>query len=563
MNHSEFLRDRRVFLVGRFGGMSRREVAKVIRRSGGIVVGRLTATTQVIVVGEGETVSVESILENVDPETRTTIKVCPPEILTETQLRERSGIHTAEIGNSVTGVSADGDDAGAARDDAGDEGGSDDAAVESAIGDRLYTTAMLAELLRLPVPVVRQWVRCGLLVPVREVRRLAYFDGRELLTARRLAELFGAGLTNPQIRRLIRRLEPLVDENERPLEHLAIIVEGKRILLRRDDRLVEPGGQRRFDFDASDIAAEDVVLPVVVNHGEYGGSVGNVNLRNAYVPNEKFQDGEAENVSVKSCVFGRFGVVSDPNCDEDDGVDDEDTDGDGDEARMSGAVSGSTKSDVVMSSSVAATVKFSEIVALQSGGRWLMDDASRREDSGDFEGAIHTLRMAAAASGASPELSFRIAELLYRVGDLAGARERYFAVLEQDEDFVEARVNLGCVLAEEGKMELAIAALQGALQQHSGYADAHYQLARIYQQRYDEAMTAAERAKMPLFPEPTDLVADPVMEDDVGDDSPAVWGQPAKHHWTQFLRLAPSSPWADEAIARLAAMEQDRRSGVS
>jgi Tfp pilus assembly protein PilF len=50
--------------------------------------------------------------------------------------------------------------------------------------------------------------------------------------------------------------------------------------------------------------------------------------------------------------------------------------------------------------------------------------------------------------------------------------------VELDEDFVEARCNLGCLLAEEGERELAVAALEGALAHHPGYADAHYHLAR-------------------------------------------------------------------------------------
>ena len=40
---------------------------------------------------------------------------------------------------------------------------------------RLYTPAMLAELLGVPVAVVRRWHRRGLIQPVREVRRLAVF----------------------------------------------------------------------------------------------------------------------------------------------------------------------------------------------------------------------------------------------------------------------------------------------------------------------------------------------------------------------------------------------------
>ena len=50
--------------------------------------------------------------------------------------------------------------------------------------------------------------------------------------------------------------------------------------------------------------------------------------------------------------------------------------------------------------------------------------------------------------------------------------------IELDEDYVEARANLGCVLAETGQRDLAVAAFEGALRFHGDYADVHYHLAR-------------------------------------------------------------------------------------
>jgi tetratricopeptide (TPR) repeat protein len=142
-------------------------------------------------------------------------------------------------------------------------------------------------------------------------------------------------------------------------------------------------------------------------------------------------------------------------------------------------------------------------------GRWALE----LEEAGDLQGAAEMYRAALAAGGPRAELCFELAEVLYRLGDLAGARERYFMTLELEEDYLEARVNLGCVLAESGSAELAIAAFRGALECDESYADVHYHLARALdeQQRGDEA-------------------AD---------------------HWRRFLELAPESPWADEAQARL------------
>ena len=81
--------------------------------------------------------------------------------------------------------------------------------------------------------------------------------------------------------------------------------------------------------------------------------------------------------------------------------------------------------------------------------------------------------------------------------------------IELDENYVEARANLGCVLAETGQHDLAVAAFEGALAYHDDYPDVHYHLARTL----DDLGRAAE----------------------------------ATAHWQAFRKLAPDSPWGDEA----------------
>src|SRR5688572_28047658 len=87
---------------------------------------------------------------------------------------------------------------------------------------RLYTLAMLAALLDLPVATLRRWQRRGLLRPVEVVHRLAYFDFGEVTTARRLAELVSAGVTARQIEKQLQALERLLPGVERPLSQLAL-----------------------------------------------------------------------------------------------------------------------------------------------------------------------------------------------------------------------------------------------------------------------------------------------------------------------------------------------------
>ena len=132
---------------------------------------------------------------------------------------------------------------------------------------QLYTPAMLAELLGVPVSVVRRWHRRGLIVPRREVRRLPYFDFQEVATARHLAKLMSAGVSPAALEKKLATLSSYLPDVERPLAQLSVLVEGRQILLRSGDGLVEPGGQRRFDFDSvepgaskelSELGPEDV-----------------------------------------------------------------------------------------------------------------------------------------------------------------------------------------------------------------------------------------------------------------------------------------------------------------
>lgn len=148
---------------------------------------------------------------------------------------------------------------------------------------------------------------------------------------------------------------------------------------------------------------------------------------------------------------------------------------------------------------------------------WKRDDLMRMaeelEDAGHLNDAIEWYRVILARYGLHAEVCFQLAELLYRQGDVTAARERYYNAIELDEDFVEARVNLGCVLAETGNNPLAIAAFQGVLIKDDHYPDVHYHLARCL--------------------------------DESGQEDQA------DRHWLRFIQLAPQSPWAEEAIERL------------
>jgi len=120
---------------------------------------------------------------------------------------------------------------------------------EAEIG-RLYTPAMLAELLDVPVSTIRRWHRRGLIKPVRQVKKLPYFDFEEVASARRIARLIAAGKSPQSIEAQLSQIVKADDESQRSLSQLSVIVEGRDVLLRQGDGLIEPGGQQVLPFDS-------------------------------------------------------------------------------------------------------------------------------------------------------------------------------------------------------------------------------------------------------------------------------------------------------------------------
>jgi tetratricopeptide (TPR) repeat protein len=308
--------------------------------------------------------------------------------------------------------------------------------IESGQGiERLYTPAMLADLVGAPIAAIRQWHRHGQIVPKREVQRLPYFDFEDVRIARKLAQLLSGGCSLAAINRQLDRLERLLPGIERPLADPSVVVEGRCLYVRRGENLAEPGGQLLIDF--ADTSSDGSRNP----NDEGPATIPLMATETLHKPSAR-----------TSTVYLQAA----------------------DDLRMLAA-------------------------ELESAGR--------------PDQAAEAFRAVLFSGNSTSEDHFALAELLYQAGDLSAARERYYIAIELDEDFVEARSNLGCVLAELNEPGLAEAAFRGALEYHPDYADAHYHLARLL----DRANRANEAAR----------------------------------HWQLFMNLAPASPWAEEARERI------------
>jgi DNA-binding transcriptional MerR regulator len=329
---------------------------------------------------------------------------------------------------------------------------------------QLFTPAMLAELLTQPVQEIRRWQRLGLLTPTKEVHRLAYFDFKEILIARQILKWTSQGVPPYRIRNQLRHFanwapSPETTRSETRLldPHLisALSVEGKQLLLRRGDQWIEPAGQLRLDFDVEPVDG------IAERESSSSNDQTTQTVREPYVGLDDVDTLKFPTVEGWELDASHQVPLTEP---------------------------GITEADVV-------------------------DELLQLEDAGRFHEAIEWYRVLLARYGPRADTNFQLAELLYRIGDLTAARERYYMAIELDEEFVEARANLGCVLAELNEDELAIAAFQGALAKHDDYADVHYHLAKAY-----------------------DRLAE--IDD-------------ALYHWQRFIELAGNSPWADEARQRL------------
>jgi tetratricopeptide (TPR) repeat protein len=222
---------RRMMLVGKLASMSRRDAERLIREGGGQLVDR-TGDDVDLIVASDETADAKRLAADrdlFDDALRARIASGEVEVLHESDLWARLGL------------------------------------VESGPGiERLYTPAMLAELVRAPIAAIRQWHLRGALRAKCEVRRLAYFDFEEVRVARKLAQLLEAGCSLSAVNRQLESLSRMLADSPRPLADPAVVVEGRRLFIRCGEGLAEPTGQLLIDFDVEKNVATQNAGPVAI-----------------------------------------------------------------------------------------------------------------------------------------------------------------------------------------------------------------------------------------------------------------------------------------------------------
>jgi tetratricopeptide (TPR) repeat protein len=113
---------------------------------------------------------------------------------------------------------------------------------------RLYSTAQLSRLLRIPGDRLRKWMAAGLIQAVDSVNGVSIFDYTQVVSARTLADLLHAGVNADRVRRSIRQMQSWIGDLQQPLLQLSVLEKNGELLVRLEDGLAEPTGQRHFDF---------------------------------------------------------------------------------------------------------------------------------------------------------------------------------------------------------------------------------------------------------------------------------------------------------------------------
>lgn len=389
------LENKRIGLLGKLGAMTRKEACHWLKHYQATVSEKLTGELDLVIIGADELPD-EDIQAMLNEKLRERIRQGDTVLVHEHDLWASLGL------------------------------------VDDPSAKQLYTPAMVASLIKTPVSAVRRWHRIGLLPSIKVAHKLPYFDFEQVQCAKQIAAWVKQGAKVTDLKKQLDDFGSRIAN--RSLIDLDIRIDGRRILLYDDGKLIGSQGQLHLNFDEPSEdqgASEEPSILVISSH------VGQASLRG---PRETQDQGP----STRDAMLAA---------------------------------------------------------------------AEELEDAGQIQEAIEWHRVILAKYGPNAEIVFGLGELLLRAGEVLAARERFYNAIEIDEDFVEARASLGCVLAETGQVDLAIAAFEGALAKDDHYPDVHYHLARSL--------------------------------DEIGNT------QDATKHWLRFLQLSPQSPWADEALERL------------
>ena len=212
---SESLRGKEVALTGRLASMKRSEAVRRIAEAGGLHVDAPGESTSLLVAGQAGSLT-------------------PSGRVTRNMLRFRdlkqngAAIRLIEETEFLRLLGA---------------------ADELSDFSRLYTAEQVSRIIETPLPVVRAWLRRGLIRPARVANRLAWFEIKDILQARALSRLTSSGVPAAQIRSSLEQIARWLPDGQQIMGRLDMYARQLRVKM-PDGGWAEPSGQRLIPFDS-------------------------------------------------------------------------------------------------------------------------------------------------------------------------------------------------------------------------------------------------------------------------------------------------------------------------
>jgi tetratricopeptide (TPR) repeat protein len=130
--------------------------------------------------------------------------------------------------------------------------------------DKLFTAKTCCQLLKISAEQLRHWRRLGLIDPVRTVHREELFNFQDLKTLRTLNDLVARGIRPARIRDLLRSLQPILGDIEKPLAQLTILAGEEGMVVHRQGERLGFGGQLWLNFGEAEtgVRTPEKLLPL-------------------------------------------------------------------------------------------------------------------------------------------------------------------------------------------------------------------------------------------------------------------------------------------------------------
>lgn len=355
------------------------------------------------------------------------------------------------------------------------------------------TPAAVAELVGVSIQTIRRWRRRGLLVATVEAGLLPYFSTEQILVAKRLAFLCSTGLSDEFIERRVAAFREFAPSEALDVASILLNAtlssDGRDVLFSGPDGPLDWRGQRRFDFGAAptDGSFSTPTLPASPFLSDAEEELALAEKLAAWNAAQNASTADVAPTAPAFLALFQNDGATPKSAVETPPFDDElET-----EPVLPPRLAPTSKFDFAAPPAFAEpTLPTAFSLSKAARERWrdatnrrvvqLCETAWRLENAGYWDEAVRVYRSALLAGGLDAGVSFQLGKVLYLLGDFAAARERFYAALELDEDYVDARFELARTFVALNEFDDALAAFQGVVEDRPDDPTFRLELGKLY-----------------------------------------------------------------------------------